>query len=40
MATLENIADVTLPDSHGAERRLGDLWADQPAVVVWLRHYG
>jgi hypothetical protein len=25
-------------DSH--EVRLGDLWSDRPAALVWLRHYG
>ena len=40
MADLKNIEDLKLPDSHGTEKRLGDLWAHQPAVVVWLRHYG
>lgn len=40
MATLKNIEDLRLPDSHDVETRLGDLWADKPTVVVWLRHYG
>ena len=40
MADLKNIEDLRLPDSHGVETRLGDLWADRPTVVVWLRHYG
>lgn len=40
MTTLEQIEDVELPDSYGSPRRIGDLWADQPAVLVWLRHYG
>ena len=40
MADLDAIADVTLPDSYEKEQRLGDLWADQPVVLVWLRHYG
>ncbi len=34
------IADITLPDQDGHETRLGDLWRDRPAVLVWLRHYG
>ena len=34
------LADVVLPDQDGNEVRLGDLWQDQPALLVWLRHYG
>jgi hypothetical protein len=34
------IADVVLQDSTGADVRLGDLWAERPAVLVFLRHYG
>jgi prostamide/prostaglandin F2alpha synthase len=29
-----------LPDDEGNEVRLGELWEDGPAVIVWLRHYG
>ena len=38
--SLDRLEDFALPDSYGEERRLGDLWRDSPAVVVWLRHYG
>lgn len=31
---------LTLPDVDGKEIRLGSLWMRQPAVVVFLRHYG
>jgi len=31
---------ITLPDADGKEFRLGSLWIRQPAVVVFLRHYG
>jgi hypothetical protein len=31
---------ITLPDCDGRETRLGSLWDKQPAVVVFLRHYG
>lgn len=34
------LADIVLPDSEGRDVRLGDLWADELAVLVWLRHYG
>ena len=40
MKDLRAIEDVRLPDSDGNEIRLGDLWRDQPLVLVWLRHYG
>jgi hypothetical protein len=36
----DELADVVLPNQDGAEVRLGDLWRDRPAVLVWLRHYG
>ena len=31
---------VTVRDLEDREVRLGDLWEDQPAVLVFLRHYG
>jgi len=31
---------ITLPDGDGREIRLGSLWDKQPAVLVFLRHYG
>src|SRR5271154_2643824 len=31
---------IVLPDANGKETRLGSFWASQPAVVVFLRHYG
>jgi hypothetical protein len=34
------LADIVLPVHEGNEVRLGDLWQDRPAVLVWLRHYG
>jgi hypothetical protein len=34
------LAPLVLPDTGGAEVRLGSLWAEQAAVVVFLRHYG
>jgi hypothetical protein len=36
----DELADIVLPDHEGHEVRLGDLWADRPAALVWLRHYG
>jgi hypothetical protein len=34
------LADVVLPDHEERQVRLGDLWAERPVVLVWLRHYG
>lgn len=34
------LADIVLPNQDGDQVRLGDLWKDRPAVLVWLRHYG
>jgi hypothetical protein len=34
------LAEITLPDSDGREVLLGSLWAKQPAILVFLRHYG
>jgi len=31
---------IVLPDADGREIRLGSLWATQPVIVVFLRHYG
>lgn len=39
-ARADALADITLPDQDGHATRLGDLWRDRPAVLVWLRHYG
>jgi peroxiredoxin len=36
----DKLADITLPDSDGQQIQLGSLWAEKPAVVVFLRHYG
>jgi len=36
----EALANITLPDSDGAKIRLGSLWESNPAVIVFLRHYG
>jgi len=34
------LAMIHLPDTDGRELRLGSLWLRQPAVIVFLRHYG
>jgi hypothetical protein len=37
MAALD---DLTLSDESGRDVRLADLWAERPAALVFLRHYG
>ncbi len=39
-ARADALADIVLPDHEGNAVRLGELWREQPAVLVWLRHYG
>jgi len=34
------LADLVVKDLDGNDVRLGSLWEDKPAVLVWLRHYG
>jgi hypothetical protein len=34
------LAEVSVKDVEGRDVRLGDLWRDKPAVLVFLRHYG
>jgi hypothetical protein len=35
-----DLANAAVSDGEGRERRLGDLWKDRPAVVMWVRHFG
>ena len=39
-STADGLADIVLPDHEGHDVRLGELWSEQPAALVWLRHYG
>ena len=34
------LQQVTLHDESGANVQLRDLWAERPAALVFLRHYG
>ncbi len=34
------LANIILPEADGAEVLLGSLWEKNPAVIVFLRHYG
>lgn len=39
-ALAARLAPIGLPDPDGRPVRLGTLWADGPAALVFLRHYG
>ena len=34
------LEDLVLRDWRGADVRLGDVWSENPALLVFLRHYG
>ena len=34
------LEDIVLRDWRGRDVRLGDLWSTNPALLVFLRHYG
>ncbi len=34
------LEDVVLSDPDGRQVRLGDLWSERPAVLVFVRHFG
>lgn len=40
MSLAEALQDVTALDTDGQSVRLGDLWADKTAVLVFVRHFG
>jgi hypothetical protein len=35
-----SLADIELLDVEGSPVRLGSVWEEGPAVLVFLRHYG
>ena len=37
---LAALSALSLPDHDGTKHHLGDLWADRPVVLVFLRHFG
>ena len=39
-AIMQALADISLPDPEGSLHRLGDLWSDEPHVLLFLRHFG
>jgi hypothetical protein len=36
----DELGEIVLVDHDGVDVRLGDLWREGPAALVWLRHYG
>ena len=36
----DELAEMVLRDHDGEDARLGDLWRDRPAALVFLRHWG
>ncbi len=34
------LSGISLPDTEGREIKLGSLWQEGPAALVFLRHYG
>jgi hypothetical protein len=40
MSIAARLAPIVLPDADGQPVRLGSLWSDRSAAVVFLRHYG
>lgn len=34
------LAEIEVADVDGKKVRLGDLWKEHPALLVWLRHFG
>jgi hypothetical protein len=37
---LERLEQVELTGADGGRHRLGELWADRPVILVFLRHFG
>ena len=40
MKVSTQLADATMLTLQGQPRAFSTLYADGPAVVIWLRHYG
>jgi hypothetical protein len=37
---VNGLEHLTLQDDQGRDVALRDLWADRPAALIFLRHYG
>ncbi len=38
--TARNLRDIEVLDTAGEPVRLGTFWQDEPAAVIFIRHYG
>lgn len=38
--SIERLGAVVVKDLSGVERRLGEVWAENPAVISFVRHFG
>lgn len=36
----EPAPDFVYDTEQGEKKHLADLWADRPALILWLRHFG
>ena len=37
---IEQLAPLSVYDQHGGKTPLSELWAVQPAALVFIRHFG
>lgn len=37
---MDTLSTLKLSDEDGGQVRLAELWAERPAALVFLRHYG
>ena len=40
LASTRTLSDTVVHDLDGLPVRLGTVWADKPAVIVFVRHFG
>lgn len=40
MFSVDNLSQVVVFDEHAEKTVLADLWGQQPAVMVFVRHFG
>ncbi len=40
MKVAPELAELTLKDKEGRPVRLGSLWTERPAALVFVRHFG
>jgi hypothetical protein len=40
MQVPETLGSIEVLDENGAAHRIGELWRDHTAVILWVRHFG